>query len=78
MQWFIITPAKEAALDLLNDDDRAVIPRDIDNPASPYFGKGALPASIVDAPGYERFASTIKNVTKFEGEVGELFLPTKE
>lgn len=78
-EWLIFDNARRLAARGLNDKERAIEPRLIDNPAALLnYGKYALHASILTAPGYERFANTIKNHPRLTAEAADLFLPTVE
>lgn len=63
--WIIMLPAEAAAAVLLNYEDAAVDPREIDNPLSNNLGYGTLlgkkvvPARLLNDPPYAPFWPTL-------------------
>jgi hypothetical protein len=75
--WLIFTPTKRTSAKALNDRERALEPRLIDNPKHPNFGSYTLQASILTAKGYERFNAGIKLLSNIEAEADDLFVPNE-
>ena len=75
MIWIVFDEVQAAAARVLSDTDHSLDPRLIDQPGHPRFGGFALPVSISDAPGYERWTEMLDALDRITAEPGEIFVP---